>query len=679
MSAFLPVVPTTQGRASRFRARHLMWTDALRTRAAHTLRMLAIDAVNEAKSGHPGAPMGLADLAVVLFGEHLNYDPSVPHWANRDRFVLSNGHASMLQYGALHLCGYGLSLEDLKAFRQLGSRTAGHPEYGLCPGVETTTGPLGQGFANAVGMALGGLMIRARLGTAGATLMDHQVYVILGDGCMMEGVTQEAASMAGHLGLSNLIAIYDDNGVTIDGRTDLSFSEDVPQRFQAMGWQVLHVDGHDQAAIKEVLTRARKEAERPVLVVAKTHIGWGSPNRQDTAKAHGEPLGAEETDATRAALGWNEEDFHVPADVKSAFEAQALRGRSRREAWTAELEKARDDASFAQAWRGCMEPPSLPDMGSIVEGLASKTDATRGLSGAALNALALEMPQLVGGSADLTGSNKSAIKDGGVVRKGHYEARNLHYGIREHAMGAICNGLARCGTLIPFGATFLAFSDYMRPPIRLAGLMKLRALTVFTHDSIGLGEDGPTHQPVEQLWALRLIPKLYVWRPADGCETAMAWAYASTQGEAAPHALVFTRQKLPPLPRRDPEGVWRGGYVVHEPQGDAEAVVIATGSEVSIALEAAQASSRRFRVVSMPCLERFLEQPEDVQQEVLPPSLPVASLEAGRTDPWALITGRNGLRIGIDSFGESAPYQDLYVHFGLDAPSVQKKLEDWLA
>ena len=655
-----------------------MWTDALRTRAAHTMRMLAIDAVNQAKSGHPGAPMGLADLAVVLFGEHLHYDPSDPDWPNRDRFLLSNGHASMLQYGALHLSGYDVSLDDLRHFRQLGSKTAGHPELGVCPGVETTTGPLGQGFANAVGMALGSAMMRARLGEAHARLLDHKVYVVLGDGCMMEGITQEAASFAGHLGLPNLVAIYDDNGITIDGRTDLAFSEDVPARFRALGWRVLEVDGHDQAKIKELLAQARAEAEAPVLIVAKTHIGWGSPNRQDTAKAHGEPLGPEETEATRAALGWTEAPFHVPEEVRAAFAARAEAGTRRRQAWEAELAAARRDPEFDQAWRGCTESPRLPDMKNIVAELATKTDATRGLSGAALNALARHMPQLVGGSADLTGSNKSAIKEGGVVERGRFHARNLHFGIREHAMGAICNGLARSGGLVPFGATFLAFSDYMRPPLRLAGLMKLRSLTVFTHDSIGLGEDGPTHQPVEQLWALRIIPNLYVWRPADGCETAMAWAYATTQGQPAPHALVFTRQKLPPLPKQDPEGVWRGGYVVHEPEGGPEAVVVATGSEVSIALKAAEATARRLRVVSMPCLERFLEQPEKVQDEVLPPGLPVASFEAGRTDPWALLTGRNGLRIGLDTFGESAPYQDLYAHFGLDAPSVQTKLEAWL-
>jgi transketolase len=653
------------------------WPHDLRRAAADTIRALAIDATNRAQSGHPGAPMGLADLAVVLFGEVMRFDPRDPAWPNRDRFILSNGHASMLQYAALHLCGYDVSRQDLEAFRQLGSKTAGHPEFGLCPGVETTTGPLGQGFGNAVGMALGRQMARARLPRP--ELLDHQVFVVLGDGCMMEGVTQEAASMAGHLGLGGLVAIYDDNGITIDGRTDLAFSEDVATRFRAMGWRVNTVDGHDQLALRDALVATRGQDDRPTLLVAKTHIGYGSPNRQDTAKAHGEPLGDPETQATKARLGWRHPPFEVPEPVATAFRAAGSEGTEAHAAWKRGWESACSDEAFRTAWSGIFDPVRLPDLGPLIDRVGSTAGATRGLSGEALNGLAPHVPQLVGGSADLTGSNKTAIKDSGFVARGAFDHRNLHFGVREHGMGAICNGMALYGALVPYGATFLAFSDYMRPALRLAALMKLRALTVFTHDSIGLGEDGPTHQPVEQLWALRLIPGLEVWRPADGTETVMAWAYAVSQGDDTPHALVFTRQKVPALPSpSDPEVVWRGGYVVAEPEGEPEAVLVATGSELSIALEVAQRTARRLRVVSMPCLERFQAQPSDWREAVLPPHLPVATLEAGRTDPWAILTGPRGLRLGLDRFGESAPYQELYAHFGLDAPSVQTAIESWL-
>ncbi|MGF1509401.1 MAG: transketolase [Myxococcota bacterium] len=654
------------------------WSPALRRAAADTIRTLAIDATNQARSGHPGAPMGLADLAVVLFGEVLRFDPQDPAWPNRDRFVLSNGHASMLQYAALHLTGYTVTLEDLQRFRQLGSKTAGHPERGVCPGIETTTGPLGQGFANAVGMALAAQMARARLPEP--DLLDHQVFVVLGDGCMMEGITQEAASLAGHLGLGGLVAIYDDNGVTIDGRTDIAFSEDVATRFRALGWRVETVDGHDQAALGDALRATREVTDRPTLLVAKTHIGYGSPNRQDTSKAHGEPLGEDEAKATKKKLGWNHEAFFVPSEVREAFLASARDGAQRRTEWRARLDSALENDAFRAAWNGVFEPPSVPGYADLVAKFSDKVDATRSLSGAVLNALADGMPQLVGGSADLAGSNKSAIKSSSFAGPKSFGARNVHFGIREHAMGGICNGIATYGCFRPYGATFLAFSDYMRPALRLAALMKLRTITVFTHDSIGLGEDGPTHQPVEHLWALRVIPGLEVWRPANGVETLMAWIYATTQGEDRPHALVFTRQKLPSVPAPpEPEAVWKGGYVLQDADGEPEAVLVATGSEVPIALEASRRVSRRLRVVSMPCLERFLAQPKAYQDEVIPNHIPVATLEAGRTDPWAVIAGRAGLRMGLDQFGESAPYDALYAHFKLDPGSVAARLSAWLA
>ena len=629
--------------------------------------------------------MGLADIAVVLFGEVMRFDPSVPDWLDRDRFVLSNGHASMLLYGILHLAGYDLPLDELRRFRQLGSKTAGHPEYGLVPGIETTTGPLGQGFANAVGMALSARMLKARFNGHGFDPFTHHVFGILGDGCVMEGISSEAASLAGHLGLGELIFVYDDNGITIDGSTDLAMSEDVDRRYQAYGWHTVRVDGHDPDAVRDALQAGRLEA-RPTLILAKTHIGYGSPNRQDTAKAHGEPLGDEEARRAKEKLGWSYGPFEIPEEARQVFTTAAKRGADVRATWEKELADWRGaHPDLARAWDAHFTGRRIPENAwqEVAKRVTEKgKDATRNLSGVAINVLAEHAPALVGGSADLTGSTKNTMKGISAIGSGDFSGRNLHFGVREHAMAAIVNGMALSGGFVPFGATFLAFSDYMRPSLRLSAMMKVRALQVFTHDSIGLGEDGPTHQPVEQLWALRMIPDLYVWRPADGLETAMAWCYAAGEGPERPHALVFTRQKVVPLPHAagfDPTAIWQGAYPISAPT-DARAAFVATGSEVELALAAADLLAEkglRMRVVSMPCVDRFLELGTEEQQAILPASLPVVSIEAGRTPPWKIITGGDGLNLGVDSFGESGPYDEVYAHFGLTPDRVAASVLAW--
>lgn len=653
----------------------------LRQLCANTIRALSIDAVDAANSGHPGAPMGLADIATVLWTEVLRFDPTDPKWPNRDRFVLSNGHGSMLLYSVLHLAGYDLPLDELKRFRQLGSKTPGHPEYGITPGVETTTGPLGQGFANAVGFALATRMAKARFnGRGDFDPIDHHVYGILGDGCVMEGVTSEAASLAGHWGLGELVFVYDDNGISIDGSTDLALSEDVEKRYQAYGWHTLRVDGHDQRAVKAALEEGRSVTDRPTLILAKTHIGFGSPNRQDTAGVHGSPLGAEEAKLTKEKLGWTYPPFTVPAEVKAAFTAAADRGRAAHAAWQDGLTKwkaAQPDA--AQLWASTWERTSVDLSEAALEALADAKGATRGMSGAAINALAPRMPALIGGSADLTGSNKTDIKGAARVHD-QMSGRYVHFGVREHAMGSITNGLALYGPFVPYDATFLVFSDYMRPPLRLSALMKLRTLHVYTHDSIGLGEDGPTHQAVEHLWALRLIPGMCVWRPADGIETAMAWAYSVGQGDEMPHALVFSRQSVAKLERPagfSPKDVWRGGYVVKDADKP-RVVLMATGTEVGLAVEvAARLDKAGFaaRAVSMPCVERFMAQDPEYRSAVLPTDALKVSIEAGRTGPWQMLTGTDGLNLGVDTFGESGPYEEVYAHFGLTPDAVFDRIQ----
>ncbi|RIL04775.1 MAG: transketolase [Proteobacteria bacterium] len=654
-------------------------TPALRERIVNTIRFLAVDAVEQAKSGHPGAPMGLAAAAFELWHRHLRFDPADPAWPLRDRFVLSNGHASMLLYSLLHLFGYELSLDDLKRFRQLGSPTAGHPEYGHAPGVETTTGPLGQGFANAVGMALAARMTRSRFARDGAGPGQHFVYAIAGDGCLMEGISAEAGSLAGHLGLGNLICLYDDNHITIDGPTSLAFSEDVAKRFEAQRWHVQRVDGLDHEGLSRALEAARAETERPSIVLLRTTIGYGSPNLAGKSKTHGAPLGPDETRATRAALGWPEEPrFFVPDDVRAWLAQRIAEKKAARAADDAALAAWRQaQPELAATWdaqRARRAPADLAH--TLVAGLEDKKAATRKHSGEVIQRAAAALPFLVGGSADLAESNNTHVKGGGDVGPAAgegadpYAGRNLHFGVREHAMGAIANGLSLDGTFLPYVATFLVFSDYMRPPIRLAALMGLRVVYVFTHDSIFLGEDGPTHQPIEHLDALRAIPNLTVFRPADGVETALAWSWALEHAEG-PVALALTRQDLPPLPRPagvDADAVARGGYVAREADGRADAVLVATGSEVALALAAAEklaAQGLGARVVSMPSLERFAAQPEAARRALLPDDgTPIIAVEAARGDSFWRWLGPKGLVYGIDRFGASAPMGALAEHFG---------------
>jgi transketolase len=657
------------------------------TLAVNTLKMLAVDAVEAAQSGHPGSPMGQADVAYVLWTKFLRHWPADPAWPGRDRFVLSAGHGSMLLYGLLHLTGYALPLEELKRFRQWGSLTPGHPEVGHTAGVETTTGPLGQGVGNAVGLALAAKMSQARYDTAAHAIVTGRVFGICSDGDLMEGVASEAASLAGHLGLGNLTLVYDDNHITIEGNTALAFTEDVAARFAAYGWHVQRIDGHDHAAIAAALTAAVAETARPSLVLARTHIANGAPHAHDTAEAHGAPLGAAEVAATKEALGWPQSPtFFVPEEARAHWRASADKNRPAYEAWQATFAAWRAaNPALATAWDDATARRLPADFeAQLAASVVGQADATRVLGSKVLQAAAALAPWLVGGSADLDPSTKTAIKGAGSVERGAYGGRVFHFGIREHGMGAILNGLALDGRFVPMGSTFLVFADYMRPPIRLAALMRKQVVYVFTHDSIFLGEDGPTHQPIETLWALRIIPGVEVWRPADAVETAMAWAAALRRTDG-PTALALSRQKLPALPRNadaaaDRAAVLRGGYVLVE---DTAAVltIVATGSEVGLAVEAAQllaASGRAARIVSMPCVERFLAQDAAWREAVLPPGKPVVTLEAGRTSPWAAVTeARTSLHLGIDRFGASAPLKDLQLHLGFMPEAVAGAIREW--
>lgn len=664
-------------------------TPALRERIVNTIRCLAIDAVEQAKSGHPGAPMGLAAAAFELWHRHLRFDPSDPGWALRDRFVLSNGHASMLLYSLLHLFGYDLSLDDLREFRQLGSRTPGHPEHGHTAGVETTTGPLGQGFANGVGMALAARMTRSRFARDGKGPGQHFVYGIVSDGDLMEGISAEAGSLAGHLGLGNMIYLYDDNHITIDGSTELSFSEDVERRFAAQHWHVQRVDGLDHEGIARALEAARAETERPSLVILRTTIGYGSPNFAGKSKTHGSPLGADEVKATKQALGWPQEPtFHVPDDVRAWFATRIAEKKAERSTLDAgQAEWRRTHADLAALWDAHRERRVPADLAAqLAEGLADKKQATRKHSGEVIQRAAAALPFLIGGSADLAESNNTLIKDGGNVGPAagqgvdRFAGRNLHFGIREHAMGSLANGIALDGTFAPYVATFLVFSDYVRPAVRLASLMGLRIVYVFTHDSIFVGEDGPTHQPIEHLDALRAIPGLTLFRPADGIETAAAWAWALTEAQG-PVALALTRQDLPPLPRPanfDTAAVARGAYVVREPETKAQVVLVATGSEVSLACAAAERLATQgvaARVVSMPSLERFAAQPEAARRALLPADgTPIVAVEAGRGETFWKHLGSRGLVYGIDRFGASAPAGPLAAHLGFTPDALAARV-----
>ncbi|MBV6520175.1 MAG: Transketolase [Gemmatimonadaceae bacterium] len=648
----------------------------------NTLRMLAIDGVQKADSGHPGAPMGLAPLAYALFTRHLRHNPADPTWPNRDRFVLSNGHASMLLYGALHLSGYDVTMDDLKAFRQWGSRTPGHPEHGHTPGVETTTGPLGQGLANAVGMALAEAQLAASFNKDGHAIVDHHTFFICGDGCLMEGISHEAASFAGHFRLGKLIGFYDDNRISIDGPTTITFTDDPVKRFEAYGWQVLHIhEVNDQSEIDRAVATARAETARPTLVVTRTHIGYGSPNRQDTSRAHGEPLGEAEVALVKQTLGWPWTDsFVVPRDALDHWRLARERGAGLHEQWR------RDLIAYARA-----HPDDAKEFGRRMQGVLpggwqkaipaftaeNGTMATRAASGIVVNAIAAKVPELFGGSADLAGSNLTTIKDAPRFSPEHPAGRNIAFGVREHGMGAMLNGLALHGGVVPYGGTFLVFSDYMRPAIRLAALMGIRVIYVFTHDSIGLGEDGPTHQPIEHLTALRCIPNLTVVRPADAAETAEAWRFA-VQHTSGPVALVLTRQKVPFIsdPRRAPASeLAKGGYVLVECEsGEPDVVLMASGSEVGIAVQASRRlhdeDNRQVRVVSMASHELFLAQPAAYRDSVLPPGIPRVGLEAAHPMSWDRFLGPRDVMLGIERFGASAPSQRIYDEFGLTADHV---------
>jgi transketolase len=658
----------------------------------NTIRFLAVDAVQKANSGHPGMPMAMAPVAHVLWTRHLRYDPSDPAWPDRDRFVLSAGHGSMLLYAMLHLTGYDLSLDDLREFRQLDSRTPGHPEHGRTPGVETTTGPLGQGFGNAVGMAMAEAFLAATFNTREVTVVDHRTFVIAGDGDMMEGVSSEAASLAGHLGLGKLIVVYDDNHITIDGSTDLAFSEDVVARFAAYGWHAQRVgDANDMAAVDAALTAAEAVADRPSLIAVRSHIGFGSPNRQDTAKAHGEALGADEVTLTKEKLGWPlEPAFLVPDEVRAFYREAGARGAAAREDWQGRLAAWRRAApALSEAWDRAFRREPAPGWEEALPVFDADPggEATRSASGAAINALAPFLPTMIGGSADLAPSNNTLIKGSGSFAKGHYGERNLHFGVREHAMGAAMNGMTLHGGLVPYVATFFVFTDYMRPPLRLGALMGLPEIYVLTHDSIGLGEDGPTHQPVEHLAILRATPGWTVVRPCDANETVEAWKLALAHRDG-PVALVLTRQKLPVLDRETygpAGGLARGAYVLADgrPGAPPDVIVIGTGSEVHLALGARErlaADGISVRVVSMPSRELFLRQDQVYRDAVLPPDVTARlAVEAAVTFGWRDLVGDRGDVIGLDHFGASAPGGDLFRAFGFTVDHVCERAQALVA
>jgi transketolase len=655
--------------------------DDLTRLAVNTIKFLSIDAIEKANSGHPGLPMGAADYAFILWSRYLKHDPSDPHWVDRDRFVLSAGHGSMLLYSLLHLSGYDLPLDELKRFRQWGSKTPGHPESHITTGVEATTGPLGQGFANGVGMALAAKMTEARF----AGLFNHRIWGIVSDGDMMEGISSEAASLAGHLRLGNLTYIYDDNKITLDGTLAESMDEDVGKRFDAYGWRTLHIDGHDHAQISHALDEAKAETERPMLILARTHIGNGAPHKHDTHKVHGEPLGPEETKATKEAAGWPlDKPFYVPEEVRALWAQRKKELQTVHAAWNAhEKQWLATHAVEAETYRAMRDKRVPADLlAQLAAAAPSKTDATRGLAGSVQQKAAALVPSLVGGDADLGGSTKTPIKDSTKVEAGQYSGRNLRFGIREHAMGAMANGFAYYGWYIPFTATFLTFSDYMRPAIRLAALSRLQVVHVFTHDSVFLGEDGPTHQPIEQVASLRLIPHVHVWRPADAVECAAAWT-AALERRDGPSELILSRQKVAEPPAgTHADDARKGGYVILREEGGApEVVFLATGSEVGLAVEAAhelQKDGTRCRVVSLPCLEVFGAQDQRYRDEVLPRAGLRVSIEAGRSDPWKSWVGADGITIGIDDFGHSAPFEEIAEHLGFTPAKVAARVRERL-
>ena len=653
-----------------------------RSELANAIRALAMDAVQQANSGHPGAPMGMADIAEVLWNDFLQHNPANPAWPNRDRFVLSNGHGSMLIYSLLHLTGYGLPIEELKNFRQLHSRTPGHPEYGYTPGIETTTGPLGQGLANAVGMAIAEKTLAAQFNRPGHTVVDHHTYVFLGDGCLMEGISHESCSLAGTLGLGKLIAFYDDNGISIDGEVEGWFTDDTPGRFRAYGWQVIEaVDGHDAEAVRGAIEAARAEDGKPTLICCRTVIGKGAPNKAGSESCHGAPLGADEVAATREALGWNHPAFEVPDDIYAGWDARAA-GAEREAAWDSAM------TAYAEAHPGLAAELSRRLAGELPANFGERADAwiaecqaagasvaSRKASQQCLNAYGALLPEFLGGSADLAGSNLTLWDGSKPVSAGDAAGNYLYYGVREFAMTAIANGIALHGGFIPYTATFLIFMEYARNAVRMAALMGQPQILVYTHDSIGLGEDGPTHQPVEQLTALRATPNLHTWRPCDTVETAVAWR-AAIERRDGPTALVFSRQGLPHQARDDAQvaAAARGGYVLRDCDGAPEAVIIATGSEVALAVGAAErlaAQGRAVRVVSLPCAEVFEQQDAAYRESVLPSDLLArVAVEAGHRDWWYKYVGLDGRIVAMDSFGESAPAGALFEEFGFTVDNV---------
>ena len=654
------------------------------TDIANILRVLAMDAVEEAKCGHPGMPMGMADIAEVLWRKHLIHNPKNPNWPNRDRFVLSNGHGSMLMYALLHLSGYDLSLDEIKNFRQLGSKTPGHPEYGITPGVETTTGPLGQGISNAVGMAIAEKILSDKFNTSTHNIVNHMTYVFTGDGCLMEGISHEACSLAGTLGLGKLIVIYDDNGISIDGNVEGWFTEDIPERFKSYGWQVISaVDGHNADEIDKAINIAKADTEKPSIICCKTIIGKGSPEKEGSASSHGSALGEEEIKNTRANLGWNHEAFDIPKDIYSEWDASD-QGQATEDEWNERFSDYKSkNPALAEEFSRRMTS-DLPD--GIEEAIYKYIEdvqkegpniATRTSSQRVINVLGPLIPELVGGSADLTGSNNTNWEGTHEIKYGDFSGNYINYGVREFAMTGIMNGLVLHGGIKPYSGTFLTFLDYARNAVRMAALMEIPTVLVYSHDSIGVGEDGPTHQPVEHLTSLRTTPNLETWRPCDTSETAISWLSAITN-TSKPTALILSRQKLPTFSRNESQinSISKGAYILYEPESKAELVLIATGSEVKLAMEVAEElkGKKNIRVVSMPCSERFDEQSDEYKTSVLGNGIKRVAIEASHEDWWRKYVGLEGEVIGMTSFGESAPGDDLFEHFGFTKEKIIKTL-----
>jgi len=655
----------------------------LRRELANAIRALSMDAVQKANSGHPGAPMGMADIAEVLWNDYMNHNPANPNWPNRDRFVMSNGHGSMLVYSLLHLTGYDLPMEEIKNFRQLHSKTPGHPEYGYAPGIETTTGPLGQGITNAVGMAIAEKVLAGQFNRPDHNIIDHNTYVFLGDGCMMEGISHEACSLAGTLGLGKLVAFYDDNGISIDGEVEGWFTDNTPQRFAAYGWQVIeNVDGHDAQAIKQAIDDA--SSDKPTLICCKTIIGWGSPNKQGKESCHGAALGVDEVALVRKQIGWAHEPFVMPDEIYQGWDAK-VKGARLEEEWDAKFaayEKAFPElaSELKRRLAGDLPENFLEKANTFISSVDAKAEkiASRKASQNALNGLGPLLPEFMGGSADLAGSNLTIWEECKSI-KDHADGNYINYGVREFAMSAIMNGISLHGGFIPYGATFLIFSEYARNALRMAALMKIRSIFVYTHDSIGLGEDGPTHQPVEQTATLRLIPNMSVWRPCDAVESAVAWKMAVKRKEG-PSCLIFSRQGLPHQERsvEQLELIERGGYILSDCDGTPDVIIIATGSEVELAMGAAKqlAGSKKIRVVSMPSTDVFDAQDETYRESVLPSDVTArVAIEAGVTDGWRKYVGLPGKVVGVDRFGESAPAGDLFKVYGFTVDNVVKTVE----